>query len=339
MRALAAQPDDPNQLYAGDQQGQIWNSSDGGSHWQARGAKLASGSAIQSLAFDVAGKNLYAATAQGLFSSSDYGRNWQNLTGQATSLPQTSYTALAFDDVRSQHIFVGTATQGVYVSGDNGKTWKRVGSDLPPSIQIKQLAYDLTSRQLWAATSAGVYRSDNQGESWINLTSSLPGDLQTNVVMPAPVGGGKPGLIYLGTNKGTFQSVDNGAHWEQGRSPIPGLQISSILVDFRQQQTSVPIYIGTNIGPLRSDDEGQTWRSIASGWPKGLPAYTMALGGKEYATLFVASRDAVYQYPGTNGGFGVDRLLPILSAVVLFGLLYWFLQRKQKRRGAPDKER
>lgn len=337
IRALVAQPDDPNTLYAGNSQGQIFYSTDGGSKWSATSPEVLQGSAIQALTFDSAGKKLYAATGHGLFVSSAPTQQWQTLVNASTHLPSTSYTTIAVDEVRSNHLYAGTADQGVFISSDNGTTWRQANSGLPGHVAIKQLVYDPATHRLWAVTAGGLYRSDDRGETWQAVSTSLPATTELNVVMPASVGGGRQGLIYLGTSKGTFLSQDNGLHWISGKSPLPGLQIYSILVDFRQQANTVPVYVGSSIGPLRSDDEGQSWRSIASGWPRKVPAYTMILGASDYARLYAAGRDALYQYPGTSTGFSADRLLPFVIVIVFFGLLYWLLQRG-RRRGLRTRE-
>lgn len=337
IRAMVAQSDDPNTLYAGNSQGQIFYSSDGGSKWSMTAPEVLQGGAIQALGFDSAGKKLYAATEHGLFVSSVPAQQWQTLVNASTHLPVTSYTTIAVDEARSNHLYAGTIDQGVFVSSDNGTTWKQANSGLPDHIAIKQLVYDPAKHRLWAVSAASLYRSDDRGETWQTVPTGLPAATELNVIMPASVGGGRQGLIYLGTTKGTFLSQDNGLHWVSGKSPLPGLQIYSILVDFRQQANTVPVYIGSSIGPLRSDDEGQSWRSIASGWPQRVPAYTMTLGASDYVRLYVAGRDAVYQYPGTSTGLSADRFLPFVIIIVFFGLLYWLLQRG-RRRGLRTRE-
>src|SRR5260370_11677444 len=132
IRALAVDPNNTQNIYAGDAQNGVLVSIDAGAHWSQRNAGLPLPTAMHNLAFDDAGKKLYAATDAGVFVSADAAQHWTAIGG----LPAGSYTALAFDLNKPQTIFVGTAHHGVFTSTTNGSPWSSPSARLPPAIEI-----------------------------------------------------------------------------------------------------------------------------------------------------------------------------------------------------------
>ncbi|MFL5625312.1 MAG: WD40/YVTN/BNR-like repeat-containing protein, partial [Ktedonobacteraceae bacterium] len=102
IRTLAVDSNNPQNLYAGDKEGKVFASSDGGLHWAERSAGLPGADALHSapeainaLLFDATGKKLYAATSGGLFVTTDAAQHWSNVG--ASGVTNRSYVALAFD--------------------------------------------------------------------------------------------------------------------------------------------------------------------------------------------------------------------------------------------------
>ncbi|TMC88847.1 MAG: hypothetical protein E6J10_02290, partial [Chloroflexi bacterium] len=97
IRTLAVDTNNPQAIYAGDAQGKIFASADGGLHWTERSAGLPLSSSINALSFDATGKKLYAASANGLFMSTDAAQHWSPVGKNQAQFPLDTYTALAFD--------------------------------------------------------------------------------------------------------------------------------------------------------------------------------------------------------------------------------------------------
>jgi photosystem II stability/assembly factor-like uncharacterized protein len=293
------------------------------------------------LAFDDAGKKLYAATDQGLFVSTNGGLNWQHVGSSgssATNLPIDSSTTFAFDINNPSVIYVGTAQHGVYASTDGGASWTLASDGLPANIPVNGLSFDADQHQLWAATSVGVYRSDNRGTSWRSFNTGFPPNVVIHTVIPASVSGGAVGLIYAGTDKGFYRSQDSGRHWSINQEGLAGTSIHRILVDFRSTNATT-VYAACDAGAFRSDDNGLNWRAIAPGLPKNGPVYSIILGATGYSQLFIATND-VYLFPGTSGGITPSRILPILIVLVFFFLLFRLTRRSRRSRSdilKPDR--
>ena len=324
IRILAVDPNNPQNIYAGNDQGAIFISTDAAQHWLMRNPAVLT--QINALTFDTSGKKLYAATSNGIFVSTDAAQHWNSVGTSSTGLPIDSYTALAFDLNDTHAIYAGTAHHGVLVSKDDGKSWSNASSGIP-FHDINKLAFDSDAHQLWVATELGIYRSDDGGTTWRALNSGLPATIIVYTVQPASINGGERGLIFAGTDHGFFLSKDAGAHWAASQEALPGVSIYEIFVDFQMPTT---VYVATTAGALRSDDSGQTWGGVAPGLPKNAPVYAFALGATGYSQVLAAAND-VYLFPGNSGGLTATKLLPTLLILLFFYLLYRLVMRGRRK--------
>jgi ligand-binding sensor domain-containing protein len=321
IRSLAVDPNNAQNVYAGDAQHGVFASADGGTSWKQQQNGLPSGAAINALVFDDPGKKLYAASDAGVYVSVDGAKSWAKVDG----LAQDKYTSIAFDLKKTQSIYVGSEQHGVFASSNSGATWTAANSGLPANLTVHGLAFDSDAHQLWAATSMGVYRSPDGGASWQALNSGLPADVTVYAILPASSEGGAQGLIYAGTNKGLFLSHDAAMHWQTSQTPLGLISIYGVLLDYH---TVTTVYISTgNVGILRSLDSGVSWGEVATGLPSHQTVYAMAQGAANYDQLFAAINN-VYLYPGTSTIFDPTRLLPFLLIIAFFYLLFRMTARR-----------
>ena len=145
-----------NQPYNSDALGYrdpTWSNSSGG-------ARLVGGR-MTALAVD--GSALYAgAAAGGVWKSTDRGRTWKPVFAQQNNL---SIGAVAVDPA-DHSIWVGTgepntnqdsyAGNGIYRSGDGGRSWQLVGNSLP-NRTVYQITFDGVGN-VYAATSYGLLK-------------------------------------------------------------------------------------------------------------------------------------------------------------------------------------
>lgn len=327
IRALTVDMNNPQNIYAGDEQGQVFVSTDGGLHWSTSSTGLPLPNAVLALSFDATGKKLYAATNNGLFVSTNAAQQWDAVPVKGKNLPTSSFTALTFDLNAPQTIYLA-AQHDIIASTDAGTTWSSIVSGIPTDATINGLTFDTDHHQLWAATSLGVYRSDDRGATWQAFNTGLSAKLDVFTVQPASISGGASGLVFAGTSQGFLRSTDNGAHWTESLQSLAQTQVRAVMVDFR---TPTVVFVGTDVGVLRSDDSGQNWSGIASGLPRDQPVYAIELGATDYAQLFAATDD-VYLFPGTSRGFGFTQLLPLLLVAALFFVLYRFTRGNRRNK-------
>jgi len=316
LQALAANPKNLQQIYAGDTRDGIFISTDAGVSWKQSNAGLSLPVDVHALAFNPAGTKLYAATSTGLFVSTDAAASWSAVTGA----PASVYTVLAFDLNSSQTIYAGTASGGVLKSSDDGTTWTPIGLGLPTGSALTGLLYDSYLKQLWAAFANVLYRSDDGGVNWQVMDTGLPASVGINTVSQGTLATGGSGPVFLGTRHGFFLSSDDGQHWAQSQSSLADLHITAVLPDATQPAI---VYISTNIGVLRSQDNGQTWEGLAQGLPANQTSGSLLQAGDSYAQILVVAH-GIYRYPGTGSVFDFSRLLPIALVVLFFVVLYRF---------------
>jgi photosystem II stability/assembly factor-like uncharacterized protein len=123
----------------------------------------------------------------GLFRSDDGGQSWT----LRSSAPPANATALAVvpgDAVREGAVpllFLGSATEGVLASADEGASWAPASGVLNgalPTRRVSSLAFDAESGEsattpdgrtlrgsLYAGTDQGLFKSIDRGQSWARL--------------------------------------------------------------------------------------------------------------------------------------------------------------------------
>jgi ligand-binding sensor domain-containing protein len=325
IRALTVDPNNPQNIYAGDAQNGVFTSTDGGLHWSQHSTGLPAATAIHALAFDDPGKKLYAASDAGVYVTATAALRWSAVPG----LPADGYTTIAFDLKATQTLYVGTAHHGVLTSTNSGVSWSAAQAGLPAGVAINSLAFDPDVHQLWAATGMGVFRSPDDGKNWQALNAGLPAGINAFAVLPASIYGGDKSLVYLGTNQGFYRSQDDAARWDRTQTPLMRVNIYALLIDIHSAST---MYVATNIaGVLRSNDNGQNWGAVAGGFSTNQPVYAIAQGASDYGQLFAAAND-VYLFPGNSSTFDASRLIPLLLVVVFFFFLIRLTMRGRKRR-------
>jgi hypothetical protein len=72
-----------------------------------------------------------------------------------------------------------------------------------------------------------VYRTRDMGKSWQRITKGLPGGVYVHVVREDPV---RKGLLFAGTERGVFVSLDDGDNWQSLALNIPVTSMRDIQV-------------------------------------------------------------------------------------------------------------
>lgn len=138
-----------------------------------------------------------------------YGYGWSELNGRIDSLDY---------DAEAKRIFASTGTGGVWISEDNGDSWKSIGDTLPSQI-IGAVAWTTAGGGTVIAgggepivgggnvyVGLGAYWSNDLGKTW-SKASGVPEGLMTTQVA---VDKSKPEVVYLASSLGLFRSADAG---------------------------------------------------------------------------------------------------------------------------------
>lgn len=149
------------------------------------------------------GFELYAATLNGVYKTTDTGNPWINIGLQ---------NRLVFDVITSGQ-FVLAATEGngpgVFRTSDNGTTWLEANGLTNQSVR----AFTKNSSYIFVCTwGGGVFRSSDNGANWESLGL-------TNEGFRSIYSAGEK--IFAGGYK-IYSSTDNGSSWIERQLPYPG---------------------------------------------------------------------------------------------------------------------
>jgi photosystem II stability/assembly factor-like uncharacterized protein len=235
--SLLVTPNDPNSLLLGTHEG-LFRSADGGRTWEsatlagrdAMNLARANGTVVWAAGHEVLAKStddgttwqdvrpdglpgldvhgfavdprdprtLYAAIAgQGLFRSTDGGASFSVVSREVGA------GVMALAVTRDGRILAGDMQQGVFTSGDGGKTWK-------PTLQagLMGLAVNPKDPKRVVATGPGILLSTDGGRNWQEVLPLSQG------AGPVAWASSKPRVGYVvGFDKTLYKTGDGGATW------------------------------------------------------------------------------------------------------------------------------
>lgn len=142
--------------------------------------------------------------------------------------------APSFNDIHT--IWVGTDDGLIHITHDGGTSWKNI---TPPNLtswsKISLMeAGHFDNNTVYAAVNRircddmkpHIYRTHDGGASWKEIVNGLPDD-PVNAVREDPL---VKGLLYAGTERAVYFSVDDGEHWQSLRLNMPGTSIRDLVI-------------------------------------------------------------------------------------------------------------
>ncbi len=268
--ALAVDPLNSMNVYAGSWGGGVYKSTDGGNYWFRSSDGLGS-LVVNALGIDPQNPDVvYAGTYKGkMYKSVDGGKNWV-FSSQGIQEEAIVYS-IVVDPVNTNVVYI--ATRGistntdrpwngvVYKSSDGGASWSPSLYNLGGS-SYQDWVYALTIHPdqhevLFAATHEhGPMRSTNSGRTWQIITDGIT-NFSTRAIGVQP--GTSPGVVYTGvwTKDGVFKSSDGGDTWQLKSSGLSGANIYGMSIDPQSPRT---IYLAAyNMGVMKTTSGGNTW--------------------------------------------------------------------------------
>jgi photosystem II stability/assembly factor-like uncharacterized protein len=200
---------------------------------------------------------LYFAN-QRLFRTEDGGNHWRlispDLSRETLTVPANLDPVTAADHahvgdrrgviysigpspLRDGLLWAGTDDGLVWSTDDEGGHWRDVTPKaltpwskvgiVEPSHFDAASAYVAVDRRRLEDDRPYVYASRDGGATWVLRTDGLPADEPVNVVREDPV---RPGLLYAGTERGVYVSLDDGGRWQPLRAGLPATSVRDIEV-------------------------------------------------------------------------------------------------------------
>jgi len=267
-RALSAHPTTANLLIAGvnfGSGGAIYRSTNGTSWTAATGTGTR---AINAVEFASWGKG-WAATDNGLFSSTDNGATWVAVTLPVVG--QAVVRDLAVDPTDANivwvglgQVFNGTATDVVYKSIDNGASWVNVAPPVAPGMGATVLAIDPANPlRVYAAfrpnfgSTTDLWITTDGGTTWVERSAGAPEVPYNDIAF----GNGK---VYIAGGQdfgnqfmGLWTTPDDGQTWSDESGVWPSRAATSVAISPSNPQQ---ILVGTSrAGLAQSTDGGSSW--------------------------------------------------------------------------------
>src|SRR5579871_2769141 len=165
-------------------------------------------------------------------------------------------------------IWCGTDDGLIHVTRDIGRTWNNV---TPPDLTAwskvslidagrhdANTAYAAVNRIRLDDQRPHVYRTRDGGKTWKEIVHGLPDNAPVNVVREDPV---RRGLLFAGSERAVFVSINDGDDWHPLRQNMPATSIRDLVVhddDVVVGTHGRSFWILDDITPLRQIDQAAT---------------------------------------------------------------------------------
>lgn len=209
------------------------------------------------------GATLYAATAMGLFASTDAGRRW--VAASDAPLPLLAAVAPAPTAAGGRILYAGTRT-GLHRSTDGGRTWRQALSG-GHVLAVAAVPGGDGREQVFVGTERdGILRSEDGGRTWAGAN---PGLLDRTVLALAfSPDFARDGTGFAATASALYRTRNGGKAWRAAAPPLDEQAVQCIALSPAFAADRL-VLAGTEHGGLwRSDDGGTTWEIVA-GVPEG----------------------------------------------------------------------
>jgi hypothetical protein len=150
------------------------------------------------------------------------------------------------------------------VTKDGGKTWKNITANIPeipePTYisRIEASHHDIRTAYVTLDGhrnddfKAYVFMSEDFGESWTDISSNLPEGGTLSVIREHHR---NPNLLFVGTERGAYFSIDKGKKWLKFRNDFPMVPVDDIAIHARDNDLILgthgrSIWILDDITPL-----------------------------------------------------------------------------------------
>lgn len=269
VRVLVVSPANPEILYLGTSDGQIFLSKDGARTWQRIKPGIDKrGLSVDQIVIDPRDPNtIYvgvwavasATEGEGVYKSEDGGQNWKLLK----DTKGLTILSLAMSPSDSGFLIAG-AKSGVFRSTDAGKSWERISPEGHPEIRgINSVAIDPRNHEvIYAGTHHLPYKTTDGGKSWKLTGYKTVGLIDDSDIMGICVLPNDPNTVFVNACSGIYRSSSAGEKWTK----LPGIPFSA-----RRTYALLPhptdsniIFAGTSEGLWRTKDGGKRWMLLTS---------------------------------------------------------------------------
>ena len=291
IRRVLFDPSDPKVVYAYAGFGDLFKSTNGGDEFSPLEIGVEGTKEITDLEIDPTNPQvLWAATEDGLKTSSDGGETWRNsergtgdyIVGAISFVPGKPGTLFA----------VTSGGAGIYKSTDGGESWSSSNQGIGAAWVEKIWPPGKQPGTLYAQTNVGLFKRDGGG-AWSEVRQPF-GDEE--VELDGMFNDrAAPGTAYAFDGSKYWKSTDGGRTWKQAEQKEPGLrqmmrgdissaEFHSMAQDGGDAKTfyagawSTSQGAGKNV--YRTTDAGKTWKPAGTGLPEESVALLLSPAAK-----------------------------------------------------------
>lgn len=209
------------------------------------------------IVFDPQDKGTLYTSSQHVWRSTNGGQSWDRISPDLTrhdpatlaasggpiTLDQTGVEtygtvfALAPSRLEKGVIWAGSDDGLVHITRDNGRTWADVTPrGWPKYLKITTIedspsrpgtAFLTAHRFLLDDMKPYVFRTSDYGRHWTSIAGGIPADEIARSIREDIF---RPGLLYLGTERGVWLSFDDGRSWQRLKRNLPTTQVADLAV-------------------------------------------------------------------------------------------------------------
>jgi hypothetical protein len=147
---------DPNVIYAGTDDANVWVTTNGGMNWNLINSGLPNRWVTRVTVHPDSANLCYVSlsgykvdsTGAHIFRTTNYGANWTAING---NLPDAPVNDIIIDPNLANTLYIGTDI-GVFVTRNRGQVWSILGGGLPSSVPVHDLTLHNPTRKLVAWT-------------------------------------------------------------------------------------------------------------------------------------------------------------------------------------------
>ncbi|MEE4154809.1 MAG: glycosyl hydrolase [Erythrobacter sp.] len=238
------------------------------------------------IVFDPHDPETLYVTSQHVWRTRDEGQSWERISpdlsradpatlgpsGGPVTLDQTGVETyatiftLAPSRLERGVMWAGSDDGLVHITRDGGANWMNV---TPPSLPVNTkittiedsphapgTAFLTGHRFLLGDFQPYIMKTTDYGQSWTQITAGIPADEIARSIREDLT---RPGLLFLGTERGVWTLFDGGASWTRLEAGLPAVQVSDLAVTARDLVIAThgrSFYVLDNIGVLRQLEQG-----------------------------------------------------------------------------------
>ncbi len=182
-----------------------------------------------------------------LFRSLDEGDSWSAISADLSKsskrgdVPFATITVIDESPRQFGLLWAGTDDGQLWVTEDGGQQWHDVGDGLPKDRWVTRVVASNYQRERAYVSLNGyrnddssvyLYRTDDLGQSWRDLSANLPAEA-VNVVREDPQ---NEKVLYVGTDRGVYVSLDAGSSWQALDSGLPNVPVHDLVIHPRERE-------------------------------------------------------------------------------------------------------